>query len=149
MEKTKTSSPFFKSTLTGLFTGILATVICLFFNAEYRNITYFNPAEIINVSSLIFAVNLLFLCIGIFHFFLVKLVRSGEWIYIVVFVLLTLWCTWMAKDVHRAGDPLVNRQFIGLLDGTIWINGVCAAVIVPMLFHSKKFEDGVLGSPEI
>jgi hypothetical protein len=55
----------------------------------------------------------------------------------------------MAKDAHRSNDPLVNKQFIGLLDGTIWINGLGAAVIIPLLFHSKKFEDGVLGSPEI
>jgi hypothetical protein len=149
MKKSTFTSDFSKSTLTGLFTGIIATVLCLFFNAEYRNLTYFNPADFINVSSLIFVVNLLFLCFGLLHFLFTRLFKAGERIYMVFSLVLTLGCIWIAKDVHRAADPIVNRGFKGLLDGVILINGLCSAGVVPLLFHSKKFEEEVLGKPEI
>jgi hypothetical protein len=50
---------FFNATMTGLFVGIIDTLICLSYNIGYRNFTGYMPSAIINVSSLIFAVNLI------------------------------------------------------------------------------------------
>ncbi len=51
-------SIFFKAMMTGLFVGITDTLICLVFNIAYRNATGYLPSSLINVSSLIFVVNL-------------------------------------------------------------------------------------------
>ena len=52
-------STFTRAMMAGLFIGIVDTLICLAYNAGYRDINGYISSEIINVSSLIFAVNLL------------------------------------------------------------------------------------------
>src|SRR5947208_10602161 len=69
-------STFSRAVLTGVFVGFVSTLVCLFYNVLYRNSTGFLPADIINVSSLIFAVNLLFLVIGVIYYFFLKIGRA-------------------------------------------------------------------------
>ncbi|WP_431210322.1 hypothetical protein ACQ86N_30410 [Puia sp. P3] len=60
-------SPFGHAMLAGLFIGIIDTLICLAYNIGYRDATGYTPSALINVSSLIFAVNLLLLFIGMLY----------------------------------------------------------------------------------
>jgi hypothetical protein len=145
MEKENYMSPLLKSIMTSLFVGIVATIICLFFNAIYRSQSDYPLADIINVSSLIFVVNLLFLVIGFVHYFLTKFIRAGELVYIILFAALTLYCLWGTAHVHRSDNAAFNSQFKGLLGGVILIMGILAAGIIPFLFHNRKFEEGILG----
>ena len=137
-------TPISKSILTGLFAGIVATLICLGYNIFYRDSTGYPLASIINVSSLIFFVNFVFLIIGFIYYGFIKSMRKGDVAFIVVFVLLTIFLCWRATLAHRSDDPVLNAEFHHLLLAMIIIMGIAASFGIPYLFHSKKFEEHVL-----
>ena len=136
-------SIFFKAMMTGLFVGIIDTVICLCFNIGYRNMTGYEPSALINVSSLIFATNLLLLIVGIVYFAFLRLFKKGDIVFVVIFVGLTGLLTWKAEGLTRFSDPKLDSGFRGLLIGIILILGLSASCL-PLLFHSRKFEESVL-----
>ena len=107
---------FTRAMMTGLFIGVIDTIICLIYNVGYRHMTGYTPSALINVSSLIFAVNLL---------------------------LLTLLAVWQTETGHRFADQIVNTEFKGLMLGIILITGLTATAI-PFFFHSDFFEKYVL-----
>lgn len=135
---------FSKSILTAVFLGILTTVICLTYNAIFREITGFYLSSYINVSTLIFGVNIVFLIIGFIYYGFVQSNNKGENIFIVLFSLLTIFLGWQSMIVNRSPDPKINLQFHELLLGVVIIIGVMASFGIPFLFHNKKFEDTVL-----
>lgn len=137
-------TPFSRAMLTGLFVGILSTVVCLAYNIVYRDSTGFPMASIINVSSLIFVVNLLFWIIGIIYYVFLNSFKKGDLVYIVVFVLLTLFCIWKTEGVHRSADHELTVQFRGLMLGVVIIMGLCASFLIPYLYHNKGFEKYVV-----
>ncbi|MFL5774311.1 MAG: hypothetical protein ACJ75F_14205 [Flavisolibacter sp.] len=137
-------TPFTKALLTGLFAGIIATVTCLAFNIAFREKTNYQPASLINVSSLIFVVNLIFLVIGIVYYGFIKFFKRGDIVFIIVFILLTAFLAWKADEINFSSDSSTNLEFHQLLMAMVIIMGVFAAIIIPMLYRSKKFEDHVL-----
>lgn len=144
MEQDLQLSPFVKAILTALFVGIIDSVVCLTYNIVYRDFTGFTPAAIINVSSLIFVLNLLFLVIGFIYFFFINSFKKGDLVFIALFVLFTIFCLMAGAGVNRSVNDEINRQFRGLLSGIIIIVGISASFLIPVLFHSKKFERTVL-----
>jgi len=136
--------PFSKAIMTALFIGIVDTVVCLAFNLAYRGITGFPLSAFINVSTLIFAVNLLFPVIGILYFLFTKAFRKGDILFIIVFALLTIFFSWKAEGIHRSPVHALTVQFRGLLLGIIIILGGTAAFLLPLLYRSKRFEEQVL-----
>ena len=136
---------FSRATLTGVFAGIVTTLICLGYNFYYRDETGFPLSGIINVSSLIFGVNIIFLALGMgYSFFLQSFRKLGELFYIILSIGLTVWAALTAIHMHRSDDPLLNNEFHHLLLVMIIIIGVVAAAGVPILFHNKKFQDAVI-----
>jgi drug/metabolite transporter (DMT)-like permease len=135
-------STFSKAILTGLFAGIFATLACLFYNILFMANEKFS-SDIINVSSLIFFVNLVFVVIGIIYYGFLKAFKKGDVIFIAVFALLTLFFIWKAESVHRFTDQILNTEFRHLLLGVTIIMGI-SAFLIPYLFHNKKFEEHVL-----
>jgi len=135
---------FTRAMLTGLFVGIIATLACLFYDVIFRESTRFSMGPIINVSTIIFVVNLIFLIIGIVYYGFLKAFKRGDLIYIIVFALLTLFFVWKGVNVHRSDDQALNSEFKELLLGVIIIMGVGASFLIPFLFHSKKIEEHVL-----
>jgi len=97
-------SMFFRTMMTGLFVGIVDTVICLAYNIFYRDITGFVPSVFINVSSLIFAINLVLLIVGIIYYAFKKMFRKGDTVFGIFFILLTLFLTWKTELIHRFPD---------------------------------------------
>jgi hypothetical protein len=144
MEYDSPSSPFYRSLMTGLFVGIIDTLVCLVYNLVYRNSTGFQLSDIINVSSLIFFVNLLFPIIGMVYNGFLKWFKKGDLVYVIVFLVLTLFFAWRSEVVHRANDKTINHEFRTLLLGIVLILGVSAALLVPYLYHNKKFEEYVV-----
>lgn len=136
--------PLSKAIMTGLFIGIIDTVICLIYNLVYRDFTNFPLSAFINVSTLIFAVNLLFPVIGIVYFWCTKALRQGNMLYIILFALLTVFFCWKAEEVNRSPILAYNTGFHGLLLGIVLILGASATIGLPWLYRSKKFEDEVL-----
>ena len=136
-------SIFFKAMMTGLFVGIIDTVICLIFNIAYRDVTGYLPSALINVSSLIFIVNILLLILGIAFFFFLRASKRGDILFEVVIVALTAWLVWKTTSLTRFGDPKLDSGFRGLLGGIILILGISTACI-PLLYRSRRFVDAVI-----
>ena len=137
-------TPFSKAFLTAVFVGIITSVLCLIYNSIFRAETGLAPTAIINVASIIFGVNLLFLLLGIIFYFMRQMKGTGELIYIIALVLLTALLSWKAEAVVRSTNQEITSEFRGLLLGIVLIVGVGAAIAVPVLFHNKRFEKNVL-----
>jgi hypothetical protein len=134
---------FFRTMMTGLFVGIIDTVICLAYNIFYRDLTGYVPSELINVSSLIFGVNLILLIIGMIYFLFKQASRGGDVIFGVFFFAVTLFLAWKTEMIQRFSDVQVNHEFRGLLLGIVLICGI-SAVCLPLLYNSRKFGEFAL-----
>lgn len=130
---------FTNAMLSGLFIGIIDTLICLAYNIGYRNFTGYEPSTLVNVSSLIFAVNILLLLTGMVYFLFRKFFGSKDYIYIVLAVLFTAFLSWRTETGHRFADDTVNAESKGLLLGIVLILGA-SAISLPFFFRSRFFE---------
>ena len=125
--------------MTGLFIGIIDTLICLVYNVGYRNFTGYAPSTLVNVSSLIFAVNLLLLLTGMIYFLFRKMFGTKDYIYIVLAILFTGFLAWKTEIGHRFADATLNTESKGLLLGIVLILGA-SAISLPFLYRSRFFE---------
>lgn len=137
------STPLTKAVLTGVFTGLITTVLCMVYNSIFRGSTGFSPSYIINVSSLIFFITPVFLLIGIIYNSFLR-IRKGEILYILLFIVITVLLSIRANQVHRSDVPVINMEFHHLLAAIVIIMGLGASFGIPYLFHNKKFEENVL-----
>ena len=137
-------SPFSRAVLTSVFVGFVATIVCLVYNIIFRESTGYQPADFINVSSLIFAVNIIFFLIGMLFFVFHKNGKKGDLFFGVLFGVLTLLCIWGASSVTMMNNRVLSHEFRTLLIGVIAIMGIGAAFFVPYLFNHKKFTDAVI-----
>lgn len=135
---------FSSALLTSVFAGLVATLLCMAYYLGYKEITGFPFSSIINVSSLIFGINILFVLIGLTYSIFTRYLVIGEVEYIVLFVIATIVSVYGAMHTHRSNDALLNREFRELLTGLVIIIGVCAFALIPFLSHNKKFIDKVL-----
>jgi hypothetical protein len=138
--------PFVKALMTGLAVGIADTLLCLLYNLMFRNdvTSGFFSSDLINVSSIIFGVNILFVVIGVLYSGFLKARAAGEIVWSVLFTILTIVGVIVAMHVHRSPDPIQNSRFHGLLTGVVLILGISAAAGVPLLYHNRKFGQHIL-----
>lgn len=123
-----------KSIQAGLFAGIVSTLACLTFDLVFRSITMFSisPA-IINVATIIFASLIVLFTSGIIYYVLTTyLKKTGEVIYLAVFIILTVVCINVALHFQRSTDAHSLLQFRELLLGIVIITGL-ATFFVPFL----------------
>ncbi|HEX3080022.1 MAG TPA: hypothetical protein VHQ04_06145 [Puia sp.] len=132
--------PFDRIFLTALFAGILATMVCLGYNIWFREATYYGPSDFINVSSIIFIVNILLMIAGVVYFVLKSWSKRGDLIYTLLFLLVIAFCIWKTMGMHRFADLKLNKEFVRLLGGTILIIGV-AVLCIPYIYNHKKIVD--------
>jgi hypothetical protein len=144
MEKDFQKPIFYRSLMTCVFVGIVGTLLSIFYDMFFVKSLNYTLSDFINVSILIFGVNLVFLVIGFLFYGFLSSSRYGEWIYIIVFILLTGFLTWKMQGVHRSNNDLINQQFRYLLSGIIIILGLLASIVVPFLFHNKQFNKYVV-----
>lgn len=131
-----------KTILAGVFAGISATLANLGYDFFFRNITEFEPSQIINVSTIIFATMLFFTVAGLLYFFSSRFIRNGEKLYTLLFSLLTIFCFIRGMQVTRSADPKVTAEFRNLLLGIVTITGVWASFFIPCLMkHPSIFLD--------
>ena len=136
-------SSFSKAMLTGVFVGFVVTVICLIYNVMFRTSTGFSPADFINVSSLIFVLNLIFWGIGIVYALLLRNSKRADGIFEILFILLMGFCIWKCATMHRWDDIQLNNQFKILLGGILAICTI-GIVLIPYLYHHRKFIEHVI-----
>jgi len=137
-------SAFYRSFMTAVFVGLAATIVTMLYDLVFVQVFGFPLSAIINVSSLIFGVNIIFIVVGILYYLFIASFKKGDLFFIVLFVLITAVLAWRSEHANRTDDYIVNHQFRNLLVGTVIIMGAMAAFLVPYLYHNKKFEDGVL-----
>jgi hypothetical protein len=139
-EKTTTSNAI----LTAVFAGIVATLLSFVYYLVFKDVTGFPYSELINVSSLIFIINTIFLVIGFIYYMFLKISRRADLSFIVCMCVLTAIAVWGAAGIHRADDGLINQEFHQLLIGIILIIGVTAFAGMPFLYHNKTFNREVI-----
>ncbi len=144
MENNFQKSIFERSLMTCVFAGIVGTVLSMFYDLVFVEVFHYPLSAIINVATLIFGVNLIFLVIGFLFYSFIVSSRYGERIYIAVFIIITGFFVWKMQGVHRTNNDLVNQQFRILSSGIIIIIGLLASVVVPFLFHNKQFNKYVV-----
>jgi hypothetical protein len=143
MKKDFEKTAFYRSFMTCVFVGLIGTVLCMVYDLAFVQITGFPFSSIINVSTLIFAINILFLAVGMIYYWSVRLIRSGETIYVALFVVLTVFALIKIQGSHRSPDAAISAQFKWLSSGITLILGLLA-MAVPALYRSRKFDDLVL-----
>ena len=136
-------STFYQAIITGFFVGFFATVLCLIYNITYRSITGFPLTAFINVSSIIFLVNLLFPVIGMIYYAFLSAFKKADIAFVALFAIVTALSVWGAEVVHRSDDQLINGEFRNLLLGIVLILGL-SSLIIPLLFRNKTFQEAVL-----
>lgn len=144
MENDFQTSVFYRTFMTAVFVGIFATVVALVYDLVFVQNFGFPLSTIINVSSLIFGVNIAFLVIGVLYYAFIASFKKGDLLYIVLLVATTAFLAWRSEHAHRVPDESVNHQFRNLLAGIVIIMGSMAAFLVPFLYHNKKFGETVL-----
>ena len=136
-------SIFVAAMLTGLFIGIIDTLICLAYNIGYRNYTGYAPSQLINVSSLIFMINLLQTLVGMLYFTFIRAFKKADGIFLVFVLALTALLAWKSSGANLFDDAHMNQGFHGLLTGIVLVLGISAAFI-PVLYHNRKFLEKVI-----
>ncbi len=132
-----------RSTLTGLFCGVIATLACLVYDAIFRSFTKFPLSGLVNVSTIIIACVVLLLLIGgVFN--LLSNIGGGKIIFSVLFFLITCFCVWKIMGVDFTPNPVMNVQYRWLVSGVIMIMGFCSFFLIPFLFTNKWFEEHVV-----
>ncbi len=131
---------FSKSILAGVFAGLAATLVNLAYNYFYRAAVQFYPSEIINVSTIIFVTMLLLTVCGLLYFFLTKLTKFANGIYIIIFGILAIYCFYIGLHINRSDNPIEISQFRGLYLGIEGLTGALAVFGIPYLVkHSNIY----------
>src|SRR5947199_7995744 len=102
--------PFGKTVLTALFIGIITTMVCLAFNISFRMLTFYGPSDFINVSSIIFIVNILLLLAGITYYAFKTWAKRGDLIYTLIVLAVIIFCIWKTVGIHRFANLKQNHQ---------------------------------------
>jgi hypothetical protein len=144
MEQDFQKTIFYRSFMTCVFAGLTGTVLSMFYDLFFTQVLNFPLSAMINVSTLIFVINLTFIVIGFLFYGFVSSSRHGETIYRALFILLTAFSIWKLQGVHRTDNDAINIQFRYLSSGIVVILGLLASIGVPFLFHNKQFDKYVL-----
>jgi hypothetical protein len=125
---------FSKSLLAGLFAGIAATFFSLLYNSYFRLYTGFPLSEMVNVSTIIFALVLIVTVAGLIFYLFHHYFKKGTIIYQMAGTVITGLLIAGAMQVQRSSDSILANEFRELLLGVITITGVCTVLVVPFLF---------------
>jgi hypothetical protein len=136
-------SPLSKAILTGLFAGIMATLVCFVFEIIYRMVTWYGPSDFINVSSIIFIVNLILLVAGLAYYGLKSSFKKANLIFSILTIITTAFLVWKSESFHRFADYKLSMEFSHLLSGVLLIIGLFT-LLIPVFFGNKKLGDFIL-----
>ncbi|MEO8771283.1 MAG: hypothetical protein ABI402_14405 [Ferruginibacter sp.] len=127
---------FSKALLAGLFAGITATFLSLLYNSYFRLWTGFPLSEMINVSTIIFALVLIVTISGLVFYLFHHYLKKGTVLYQLASLILTAVLILVSLQVQRSSDPVLSMEFRELLLGVISITGICCVFIIPFLFKN-------------
>lgn len=131
---------FSKAILTAVFAGIIATLACFVFDIYYRLATWYGPSGYINVSSIIFIVNILFIGAGVAYYGFKSWSKKGDYLYFGFVFILIAAALWKTTGIDRFADHRLNLEFIQLLSGTLGIIGFFM-LCIPFIFNNRRMVD--------
>lgn len=129
---------FSRAVAAGVATGFIATIVALVYNIVYREEANFQLSGIISVSSIIFAVMLVFTLIGMAYYLFDANLSWGTIGYIVLMLILTFLCIRVAINFQRSDDPVLSAGFRKLFIGIIVICSAFAILLVPYLVKKEN-----------
>ncbi|MGN6294074.1 MAG: hypothetical protein ACTHMV_15110 [Chitinophagaceae bacterium] len=123
----------YKPIMAGLFAGIVASLLNIFYDAIFRGATGYSLPELINVSTIIFGTLFILFVAGTVFAIMDRYMKHATVPYIILFVVLTLLCVQLALHVNRTDNLVQKLEFRQLLVGVVIISGASAAFLVPFL----------------
>ncbi|MDQ2751720.1 MAG: hypothetical protein M3R72_01705 [Bacteroidota bacterium] len=126
-----------KCALSGVMAGFAAVLFNVIYNFIYRSVSGYALSEVFNITSLIFSSILFTLVASIILFFLLR-IKSGQIIYVILFLLLTVAGIYAASQTQRSDVAVDQHEFRILFTGIVIIDGLCAAFVVPYLVNHDK-----------
>lgn len=140
---TQSSASFeasYRALMTAFFAGIADTIICLIYNIVFRSEKRDFSSTLLNVSYLIFGILFLFFIIGIIYMLIRRISRNGDLIFFLLFSSLTILAIWTIRSGHFSADLVENASLRGEYTGVSIISGISAAIGIPLLHRSHRFE---------
>ena len=137
------ANPFDKVMMTAVFLGIIVTIVALAFDASFLESTGFPFTSIINVSSLIFSITLVFMVIAVVYYALSHWLKYGSMLFIGLFVLITVLLLVKVAGIHRTDNQHLNHEFRQLLS-IIILMVMVGAIFLPFLVNNRKFREHVI-----
>jgi cellobiose-specific phosphotransferase system component IIC len=137
---------FSRGILGGLFVGILAAAVNLFFDYFYRKITHFQNSEFVNINSIIFFTIPTLVAAGIAYAILRQYVRKGLLWYTILALVLTAVVAFipLGPNMLPNGDAM-PASARNLTMGIEIITGLIAAFALPYFAeHQKIWSDDSL-----
>lgn len=144
MEKDFEKKVFYRAFMTCFFAGLIGTVLCIIYDLFFVETLHFPLSSMINVSTLIFSINILFPLIGAFYYWSVKFAKCGEVAYVALVTVLSVLILLKIQTFQRTDNAVINIQFRWLSSGIIVILALLAVIAVPLLYRSRKFDEYVL-----
>jgi len=141
MEASLNVTPFSKSLLSGLLTGIIAAAVNLVYSIIYRDATSFATAEIIMPFSIFIGFPILLAMAGCAFYLLQKHLHAGaNWFVFFCIALLAAAVFMTVLDTRKYGGTLFSG-LRGLCLGMEVITCLLAAVLIPYFAkHPKIYE---------
>ena len=126
--------------MTAIFVGFADAVLCLIFNIVYRTLRPDFSSAILNVSIIIFGMMLVFMLVGFVYVVIRMVFRHGDLIFAVLMAVLTVIMISGIQAAHLSADPIGNASLRGEFTAFALIAGLSAAIGIPLLHGSHKFE---------
>ena len=133
-----TQSDLSRGVLSGLYSGIIATVANMIFVYIYRFLTGFQDFNGIDVTVIVFGTLLLSLACGIVFYFFVHYVKGGIPVYRIAVAVVTVLIIFFDLTLRREVAGTVPFEFRMIVIITQVMIGGFAAFLIPYLFRHDK-----------
>ena len=117
-----------RSILASAFSGVVITLINLFYNAGYREIEGFSKVLLVNVSTIIFGTMILLMAMGFLFYLIAKYISRGNLVFIVLVVAITVLLVILTANSRSLR---LTSGSDGLLIGLELITRITTALLIP------------------
>ncbi len=131
-------SDFSRGVLSGLFSGIAATLANVIFVFIYRSIAEFYVFNGMDITVIIFGSILLSMACGIIFYFFVHYLKQGITLYRIIVFVVTAIIVYLGISFRQSIIGEVPDEFRVMVIVTQVIIGGLAAFLIPYLFRHDK-----------